>query len=118
LRKVLEDLTHSGLKVDDRADVVVRSSGKSSKSLVQSDESGTIVLLANPGLQLTAHDKSGKLLFDGPIDTPDQRAQVPSDLWARVQPLVEQMRGEAEKPGPAADQDSSEAKQPPPADGK
>jgi hypothetical protein len=119
LRKVLEDLAHSGLKVDDRADVVVRSSGKSSKSLVQSDESGTIVLLANPGLQLTAHDKSGKLLFDGPIDTVDQRARVPADLWARVDPLVEQMRGEAEKPdGAAADQDSSEAKQPPPTDGK
>ena len=63
--------------MDNKADVVVRSSGKHVKSLVKSDESGTIVLLSNPKLHLTAHDKDGKLLFDGPIESTDEQAKVP-----------------------------------------
>lgn len=98
VRKVLENLARSGVTVDDKADVVVRSSGKSVKSMVKSDDAGTIVLLSNPGLHLTAHDKDGKLLFDGPIDTSDQRGKVPRDLWERVEPLVDQMHSDADQP--------------------
>jgi len=68
------------------------------KSLVRSDESGTIVLLSNPNLHLTAHDKEGKLLFDGPIDSADERAKVPRELWERVEPLVDQMHPAVEEP--------------------
>jgi hypothetical protein len=98
VRKILENLAHSGVVVDDKTDVVVRSSGKSVKSMVKTDDSGTIVLLSNPGLHLTAHDKDGKLLFDGPIDTAEQRAKVPHDLWERVDPLVDQMHSGDEQP--------------------
>ncbi len=97
LRKVLENLAHTGVVVDDKADVVVRSSGKNTKTMVRSDESGTIVLFSNPSLHLTAHDKDGKLIFDGPIETIEERAKVPRELWDRVSPLVDQMRPEAEQ---------------------
>lgn len=98
IRKVLENLAHSNVEVDGNADVVVRSSGKNAKSLVKSDDSGTIVLVSNPKLHLTAHDKEGKLLFDGPIESPEERAKVPQDLWKRVEPLVGQMESKAEQP--------------------
>ena len=98
LRKVLENLANSGVVVDDKANVVVRSSGKNVKSLVRSDDSGTIVLVSNPKLHLTAHDKEGNLLFDGPIDSEDERAKVPRDLWDRVEPLVSQMDTKPEEP--------------------
>jgi hypothetical protein len=98
VRKVLENLAHSGVLVDDKADVVVRSSSKNVKSMVKSDDSGTIVLVANPKLHLTAHDKEGKLLFDGQIESSDEQAKVPRELWERVEPLVKQMEPAAEEP--------------------
>jgi hypothetical protein len=98
VRAVLEGLAHSGVVVDDKADVVVRSSNKTTKSLVKSDESGTIVLLCNPSLHLTAHDKDGKLLFDGLVESSEDRAKVPRELWQRVEPLIDQMRPPAEQP--------------------
>jgi hypothetical protein len=98
MRKVLENFAHSGVTVDNKADVVVRSSGNHVKSMVKSDDSGTIVLLSNPKPQLTAHDKDSKLLFDGPIDSAEERAKVPRDLWERVEPLLDQMGVAAEQP--------------------
>jgi hypothetical protein len=85
----LKDLLKSGVSVDDNATVVVRSSGKSSRSLVKTDDTGTIILVGPPNLRLTARDKSGKLLFDGALETDEQSAKVPRDLWERVEPLVE-----------------------------
>jgi hypothetical protein len=96
LRKALENLAGSGVIVDDNATVVVRNSRKGAKSLVQTDDSGTIVLVTKPKLHLTAHDKEGNLVFDGEIDTADQRAKVPHDLWSRVEPLVEKLKGSPE----------------------
>ncbi len=49
------------------------------------------MLVSNPKLHLTAHDKEGKLLFDGEIETPEQRAEVPRDLWAKVKPLLRKL---------------------------
>jgi len=98
LRKVLENLAHSGVIVDDKADVIVRSSGKNIRSMVKSDETGTIVIVSNPKLHLTAHDKEGKLLFDGPVESEEERAKVPQDLWKRVEPLVDQIHSSAEQP--------------------
>ncbi|MGH7972711.1 MAG: hypothetical protein ACREIC_28695, partial [Limisphaerales bacterium] len=50
-----------------------------------------IVLIANPKLYLTAHDKDGRLLFDGEVDTPEQKDKVPRDLWEKVEPLLGKM---------------------------
>ncbi len=91
LRKALEQLAKSELALDDKATVTVRSTGSAAKSLVKADESGTIVLVTNPNLRLTAHDKAGQLLFDGEIESADQRAQVPSELWKKVEPLLDKL---------------------------
>jgi hypothetical protein len=91
VRKMLQDLVGSGVVVNNNASVTVRSSGKNVKSLVNTDDSGTIVLLSDPKLHLTAHDKDGNLLFDGEIETPEQRSTVPHKLWKRVKPLLEKM---------------------------
>jgi membrane-associated protease RseP (regulator of RpoE activity) len=104
MRKVLENLAHSGIVIGDKADVVVRSSGQNVKSLVKSDDAGTIVLISNPRVYLTAHDKEGKLLFDGPVESAEERAKVPADLWDRVEPLVNQMRSTREAAEPKAAQ--------------
>jgi membrane-associated protease RseP (regulator of RpoE activity) len=97
LGPILEDLDRMGAAVDNDASVTVRSTGRSAKSLVKADESGTIMMVRNPKLHLTAHDKEGKLLFDGEIETPDQRARVPHDLWNRVEPLLKKMAPEDEE---------------------
>jgi hypothetical protein len=100
VRKVLENFAHSGVVMDDRADVVVRSSSRNVKSMVRSDDSGTIVLVSNPKLHLTVHDKDGKLLFDGPIESSDDRSKVPPEVWDHVEPLVNQMHTDVEQPEP------------------
>ena len=94
--KVLKELDRSGVTVDNHATVTVQSSGQAVKSFVKTDDTGAIILVSNPKLHLTAHDPSGKLLFDGEIETPDQRARVPRDLWERVEPLLEKMAAHAE----------------------
>src|SRR5579859_7021468 len=91
VRKMLENLANSNMFVDQNASVTVRSTGKGVKSLVNTDDSGTIILVNQPKLHLTAHDKDGRLIFDGEIETADQRAKVPHDLWERVEPLLEKM---------------------------
>jgi hypothetical protein len=91
LRLALENVARSGVTIDNDATVTVRSSGKSSKSVVKTDDSGTIVLLNRPKLRLTAHDKDGRLIFDDEIQTEEQRAKVPRDLWERVEPLLKKM---------------------------
>ena len=96
LRRMLENLDRSRVTVYDKANVVVRSSGKNVKSVVKSDDSGTLVLIRNPRLYLTAHDKDGKLLFDGPIETEDERAKVPPEVWDHVEPLLDQMNSQVE----------------------
>jgi len=90
-RRALEELARSGVSVDDDATVTVRSMGKSSKSIVKADDTGTLVIVANPKLRLTAHDKEGKLLFDGEIQTSEERAKVPQEVMQRVEPLLKRM---------------------------
>jgi hypothetical protein len=90
-KKELEALAKAGVFVANDARVTVRSTDKATKSLVTTDDAGTIVLVANPKLRLTAHDKDGKLLFDGEVETKAQREKVPADLWKKVEPLVEKL---------------------------
>ena len=92
LRSALDGLARSGALLRSNPAVTVRSTGsKGARSLVQADESGTLVLVGNPKLHLTAHDRSGKLLFDGEIETAEQKDKVPRDLWERVEPLLLKM---------------------------
>ena len=96
-RKALEELAKSGVLLDNKASVSVRSTDKSSKSFVTTDDSGTIVLVANPKLHLTAHDKDGKLLFDGPIESDEQRTKVPKEVWEKVEPLLSKFNSKPEE---------------------
>lgn len=109
VREQLEELSRAKIAVPDDATVTVRNSGSSVKSIVQADESGTIVIVNRPRLHLTAHDKGGGLLFDGEIETPDQRAKVPRALWQKVEPLLKKEAPEAEEPAatPAASKETS-----------
>jgi hypothetical protein len=95
--KAYRELLRSGIDVNNNASVTVRSTGQRAKSVVKADESGTIVLVSNPKPYLTAHDKDGKLLFDGEIDTPEQRAKVPPELWEKVEPLLDKVAPRAEE---------------------
>jgi membrane-associated protease RseP (regulator of RpoE activity) len=88
-RKELEALAKSGVFVPQDASVTIRRVEKSSQSLVSTDDSGTIVLVKNPKLRLTAHDKDGKMLFDGEVETAEQRAKIPDDLRKKVEPMIE-----------------------------
>ncbi len=95
--KALKELERSEVFIDKNPSVTVRSSGNSVKSLVKSDESGTVVIVWNPQPHLTAHDKDGKLVFDGQIATEEQRDKVPRDLWERVEPMLDQMEKKAQE---------------------
>lgn len=90
LRQMLDDIAGS-VHLGNNASVTVRSSAQGARSIVNTDDNGTIVLVANPKLHLTAHDKDGKLLFDGEVETSEQRDKVPHDLWSRVEPLLDKM---------------------------
>jgi hypothetical protein len=57
--------------------------------MVRADETGTIVLVKNPKLRLTAHDQDGKMLFDGEVETKEQREKIPADLLKKVEPMIE-----------------------------
>jgi hypothetical protein len=91
VQRIIRELRQSGVQVDKKATVTVRSAGKGVKSIVKADESGTIVLVQNPKIHLTAHDKQGRLMFDGEVETREQQSKVSPELWQRVEPLVNKM---------------------------
>jgi hypothetical protein len=92
-----QGLLESGINVDENATVVVRSTGKSSRSLVKTDDTGTIILIGPPHLRLTARDKAGKLLFDGEIETASS-GQSAGRLVERVEPLINKESVEPTEP--------------------
>jgi membrane-associated protease RseP (regulator of RpoE activity) len=92
VHKALSDLAKAiGLMDPSTTTVTVKSTDQSAKSIVKTDDAGTIVLVNKPKLHLTAHDKDGKVLFEGDIQTPEQQAKVPRDLWNKVEPLLNKM---------------------------
>jgi hypothetical protein len=97
VRKALEDLGKAIAKLGNNSTATMIHDGNSVDSLVKTDGSGTIIILRAPKLHLTAHDKAGKLLFDGEIETPEQRDKVPRDLWGKVEPMLKKMTPKVEK---------------------
>jgi hypothetical protein len=69
----------------------VHAKKKSVKTVVKTDDTGSLVIVANPKKRLTAHDQDGKLLFDGEIETEEQQARVPAEVWEKVKPMLKQM---------------------------
>lgn len=92
--------------IGDGATITVTKDGPSVKTVVKSDDSGILVIVASPKKYLTAHDPNGKLLFDGPIETPEEQQKVPPPMWKKVKPLLEQIKPEEEEtPEPPAQSD-------------
>jgi hypothetical protein len=89
--RALEELARGWLGISKDATVTVNSTGNHAKTMVKADDTGTYVIVANPHMHLIAHDSTGKLIFDGEIETPEQQANVPRAIWEKVQPLVEKM---------------------------
>lgn len=98
-----QELARRGLGVEKDATVVVKSNRDSVQSIVKTDDTGTYVVVADPKKQLTAHDKSGKLLFDGPIETEEQQAKVPAEVMEKVKPMLEQLKNKEGKPAAEAE---------------
>ena len=96
----LEGLSRGGVEVDKDATVTIKSRDHSVRTIVKTDDSGTCVIVANPKKHLTAHDKDGKLVFDGEIETGEQQDKVPREVWKKVQPMIEQLN-QAPEPPPA-----------------
>lgn len=90
-RRNLEKLIQSNIAVSQDARVTVKSDQRGVQSLVHADDDGTYVIVANPRKRLTAHDKQGTLLFDGEIESPEQRSRLPDELKAKVDSLLEMM---------------------------
>ena len=80
-----------GIDVDKDATVVVRNKHNSRKTMGQSDENGTYIIEAGAHKHLTAHDKDGKLLFDGEVDTPAQQEKVPKEVWEKAKAMIDQL---------------------------
>jgi hypothetical protein len=94
--QALEELARSGVEVDKDATVTIKSRNDSVRTIVKTDDTGTYVIVANPKKRLTAHDREGKLAFDGEIETSEQQQKVPKDVWQKVQPMIEQLNQASE----------------------
>jgi len=89
--------------VGNDATVTVTKDGDSVQTIVKSDDTGVLVIVASPKKHLTAHDQAGKLLFDGEIETPEQQQKVPAALWKKVKPMLQQIKPAADgEPQPHA----------------
>ena len=88
--KDLEAFAFGKVKIEDDATVVVKKDANSVKTILRTDETGTYIIVADPKKRLTAHDKAGKLLFEGEIESEEQQKKVPRELWNRIKPMLEQ----------------------------
>jgi membrane-associated protease RseP (regulator of RpoE activity) len=87
----LGSLANGGFNLGTDTTVVVKNDTDSVRTLVRKDETGTYLIVADPAKHLTAHNPGGKLIFDGPIDTPEQQKKVPSEMWKKVEPMLSQL---------------------------
>jgi hypothetical protein len=113
LDKELAELTRGGVDLGKNTTVVIKNDGKSAKTMVKTDDRGSYVIVADPDKHLTAHDKAGKLLFDGAIESPEQQKKVPKAVWERIKPMLDEMdAGKKALEPPAAQRDAPEAQKP------
>lgn len=93
----LSTLAATSVAVGHKATILVREDHDGTSTIIQTDEFGLYIILANPKLHLTVRDKKGELLFDGPIETPEEQKKVPGDIWEKIKPLLRKLdRGEIE----------------------
>jgi hypothetical protein len=92
----LAALAGGGVSVDKDATVIVRNKHDSNKTMFQTDDSGTYVVEAGEKTRLTVHDKDGKLLFEGTIDTKAEQEKVPKEVWEKVKSMLDQITAPAD----------------------
>jgi len=105
----LEALARDGVDVDKDATVIVRNKRNSTRTIVETDDNGTYIIVAGAKTHLTARDKHGKLLFDGQIDTPAEQESVPKEVWEKAKPMFDQI---AAPSGPAPKGDGKSGDKP------
>jgi len=111
--KELDELAGRGVDLGNDATVIIKNDDKSSKTIVETDDSGSYVITADPGKHLIAHGKDGKLLFDGAIDSREEQQKVPREVWRKIKPLLEQMdKGRVEVETTAPPQNAPENQKP------
>jgi len=86
-----QSVYRGGVDVANNATVTVRNSSNADKTIVRTDEAGTIIIEAGAKTHLTARGKDGKILFDGDISTKEEQKQVPKEVWAKAKPMYEQL---------------------------
>jgi hypothetical protein len=92
--RALKELARSQARTGHQpGSVVVRSHANEVRSVIRSDDSGTMVIISSPKPRLTVHNKEGKLVFDGPISTTEERERVPKEIWERAEPMLDEMGG-------------------------
>jgi hypothetical protein len=90
-RRVLEDLLKSRISIRPDAKVSITTRSQTVNSLVNTDDSGTYTIIASPQKHLTVHDRDGNLVFEGDIDTAEQQAKVPPDVWKKAEPMLDRL---------------------------
>lgn len=107
--KDLEALANGGVNIGENATIIVKKNGRLIRTIVQTDDTGSYVLVAIPKKRLTAHDKDGRLIFDGEIETLEQQEKVPAELWEKVKPMLQQLKpAEDEETKPRAQSESEQ----------
>jgi hypothetical protein len=61
------------------------------KTLIKTDDEGTVTIIADPRRRAVVSDKEGKVMFEGEIETQEQLEKVPKPILDRLQPLLKQM---------------------------
>jgi hypothetical protein len=87
----LQAFARGGVGVGKGASVTVKKNTKSTRSMVKTDETGTYVIVANPRKRLTVHDKDGKMVFDGEIETEQQQEKIPAEIRSTIKPMLKDM---------------------------
>jgi PDZ domain-containing protein len=105
LKKSLGSFSFKDLiTIPGNASITTKIINNQTKEATLMDNTGTYAVSEHDGKQyLKATDKSGKVLFDGEIQTPEQRAKVPAEVMDKVKGLIGDLSG---KGGNAPDSES------------
>lgn len=67
-------------------------------TVLQADADYTLKLTPGAGLRLVVQDRRGRVMFNGPIDTPAQRSRIPLPVRARVEAMERQIADREYRP--------------------
>jgi hypothetical protein len=74
------------------------SAGIDDRTVLQADADYTLKLTPGAGMRLVVQDRRGRVVFNGPIDTPAQRSRIPLAVRARVEAMERQIADREYRP--------------------